>query len=639
MAALSLSPAAVGWSAAAALAAAAVLAGTVPPALPAGLAAVALWRAAATRRGWPLPGRRLRTAAALAALAAVAAAHGTLRGLEAGSALLVAGAALKLLELERRRDAVVVVLSCALLAAVAFLHDPELPRPLAAPAVLWLLLAALAGIHDPQERPRAHLARAGALLLQALPLALVVFLFFPRLGGPLWGERQAAARTGLGGELVLGRVAELARSDAVALRVRLDGPVPAARYWRAAVFWATDGRRWWEGRPPGSEPAPRGGRRLGQTVTLLPHGQRWLPALDRPLAVRAATPGPGATFALPGPLERVLTYRAESLVGGEGATPTAAQRAYAMRLPRRLSPRVRALAQALRARGGDDRGTVQAALDWLRTEGFVYTLRPGPLGPDPVEDFLFRTRRGFCEHYAAAFALLMRAAGIPARVVVGYLGGEANPLSGDLVVRQSDAHAWVEVAPADGGWIRVDPTAAVAPLRLERAIDPASAAGAVRFVAAAPAGLAAAWTRLRDAADAAWTYWVLGYGPELQGRLAGRLGLAGLPLWQGLAALLAAGAALALAAAAWLVLARRGTAADPAQALWVRFCARAAAAGLPRRPTEGPLDYGRRLAAALPARRRCVEAVVAAYVAARYGPGPTPSALARLARAVRAFRP
>jgi len=634
-----LAPRTVTWPALALSAAAALLLGAVPPPAVATVWAAALWRSGAERRGWPLPGRAVRAAGVAGAVLVVLAAHRTLFDQAPGTLLLLLGAALKLLELRTRRDATLAALLAFVVAAVALVHDPGLPRLLLALGVVWLALAALAAVAMPELAARALLRRAGALLAQAAPLALVLFFLFPRLGGPLWGPSERGV-TGLGEDLVLGRVAELARSDAVAMRVRLPGgpPPPAMRYWRARVLDRTDGVRWWAARrAPAALPtgAATGGG-VEQTVTLLPGGGRALPALDPPAAVPAgARAGPGGTLLWPRPVDRVLVYRVRSLPGAP-LPARAGELARALEVPR-LTPQVRTLARRLRREGGDPAGTVEAALAWYGQQRLVYTLRPGRPRGDPVTDFLFRSRRGFCEHFAASFALLMRAAGVPARIVTGYLGGEWNPLTGELVVRRADAHAWVEVALPGRGWVRVDPTLTAAPGRLERAIDPAASTGAgVRFRPRG-AGLARTLARWWDAADAAWTYWVLGYGPRMQEALLARLGLAAARPWEALGLLLALAAPLALLAGAWWALRRPRP--DPAAAAWSRFRRRLARRGVRATPADAPWAYARRAERRLPRHAAAIRRITALYVAARYAPRPDPRAVRALERAVARFRP
>jgi hypothetical protein len=334
-----------------------------------------------------------------------------------------------------------------------------------------------------------------------------------------------------------------------------------------------------------------------------------------------------------------MRYEMTSNLGyryGQGESPAALQRA--LRLPRGYNPRASELAGTLRARSATDLELIANALNLFRTQLFFYTLVPPPLGRNSVDEFLFDTRRGFCEHYASAFAFLMRAAGVPARVVTGYQGGEMNPLGDYLIVRQSEAHAWAEVWLEGDGWVRVDPTAAVSPARVEMGIAaavpqgdplPVSVRGDIQWLKQ----VQLTW----DAAANSWNQWVLGYTPERQVKLLQSAGLSS-PSWQTITALLIAASGVVGAALAAVVLLRLRTAAsDPVQRTWLRFCRKLERLGCRRRPAEGPLDFALRAAAALPAAAEQIVAIARLYVQLRYaqaGPG-----LRSLRARVRAFRP
>jgi hypothetical protein len=303
---------------------------------------------------------------------------------------------------------------------------------------------------------------------------------------------------------------------------------------------------------------------------------------------------------------------------------------------------MRRLAGSWREGGAAPAQIVERALAYFNTEPFVYTLQPGTLGTDPLDEFLFETRRGFCEHYAAAFTLLMRLAGVPARVVTGYQGGELNPRGGYLMVRQADAHAWSEVWLEGSGWMRVDPTAAVSPERVERSIDPAGSVreGEVRFGGERGllGGLMRQFSWGLDALDLGWHRWVVGYTRDSQGRLLESVGLGFL---QGRR--LALGAvvfALAVLAGIALLLTRtERRPADPVQAAWAKACAKLAAAGIVRAPEEGPWDLSGRVARTRPDLARSVHAIAALYIAQRYGREKGPEQLRRLRTLVRELRP
>jgi transglutaminase-like putative cysteine protease len=311
----------------------------------------------------------------------------------------------------------------------------------------------------------------------------------------------------------------------------------------------------------------------------------------------------------------------------------------ALRLPRGYNPRASELARSLRARSTSDATIVNDALNMFRNQPFFYTLVPPELGRDSVDEFLFDTRRGFCEHYASAFTFLMRAAGVPARVVTGYQGGEVNPLGGYMIVRQSEAHAWAEVWLHEAGWVRIDPTAAVSPARIEVGIAaavpqgeplPISVRGQFRFL-----------NQLRYSLDAftnSWNQWVLGYTPERQIRLLRRVGM-GAPTWQNLTIAMMSAAGVVVLVLSAIVLGRlRSQRRDPVQRAYGSFSRKLARAGLARRPAEGPRDFARRVSVAQPQLAEAVQAITALYLSLRYGGAPLERA-AQLHVLVRRFHP
>jgi transglutaminase-like putative cysteine protease len=623
--------------------------------LPAALAwfLVVGWRLRLGLRQHPPPGGWTRLLLLLLASVALLAQFGTLLGREAGAALLVLLLALKFLELKTPRDLSLLVFLAYFLLSVQLLFDQSLPGALYLSVAALVITAVWVEFSDPAGgRPLGRSLRlAGVMLLQALPLMLILFLLFPRIPGPLWNLPRDAhgGVTGLSNEMEPGRISRLAQSDAVAFRVEFDGdpPPPALRYWRGPVFEHTDGRRWSPAEAPHDSgdfvPRPLDGG-LTHQVTLEPHGERSLLALDRP-----ATTLPGARLQADyqllrttGPVRERLRYEVTSHQRFDERDPDPARLERSRRLPAGTSARVRALAAHWRAESADPRQLIDRALRHFHEQPFVYTLNPPLLARDPVDEFLFETRRGFCEHYAAAFTILMRAAGLPARVVTGYLGGERNPVDGYLVVRQSDAHAWVEVWVAGEGWRRVDPTAAVAPERIERGIDPRSLreGEAVDFRLPADGRVLSGLERLRqyqDALNHRWNQWVLGYGPARQRELLQGLGFADLS-WQGLARLLAVALVLTLGLLALLILYRPRPRPDPARRLYDRFCRKLARHGIRRRDQEGPEDFARRAAARLPRLAVDVQAISRDYIALRYGGQEDAERLERLKTRVRGLR-
>lgn len=607
------------------------------------------WRLRLMLRATTVPPIWLRSLLTLTVGLALYRAFGTVLGREAGSALLVMAAALKLLELQRPRDSTLLVLLAYLLVAVQFMFTRSPWTAAYAAAACVLITTVWLALNRTDTRPwREHARLALRMLGQALPLMLILFILFPRLPGPLWSlPSDAHARTGLGGEMEPGRISELALSEAVAFRADFTGPVPtsAQRYWRGPVFEFTDGRRWWgvtEGAGAHSLTTlqTRGGG-YRYVVTLEPSGSRWLPALEMASEIPA-----GVTRLLTLELRTagdVDTLRRDVLVSYPDyrmTTESAATLRRNLLVPPTLGAKARALAQSWREAAPTEREVITAALRHFNTEAFVYTLNPPVLGDRPVDEFLFSTRRGFCEHYASAFTLLMRAAGIPARVVTGYQGGEVNTVGGYLIVRQSDAHAWAEVWLADSGWVRVDPTAAVAPERIERRIDPAwaSAGDAVRFRLDQDGAFARALRRARFAADAlnnGWNQWILDYGPEQQRALLSAWGLRDAS-WRELAWLLSIGVGAAIGLLA-LFLLRRVDRADPVLRLYRRFHRRLARRGFSAPLSEGPRDLLARIERTHPPLAASARSIVELYIDLRYAPQPDARQLKTLRRAVRRF--
>jgi transglutaminase-like putative cysteine protease len=608
-----------------------------------------LWALAGLYRGVPLPGRVVRALITVAAVGGVYLQYRTVLGRGAGVAVLVALAGMKLMETRTLRDGFVGVLLGYFLIVTNFLYSESIPTALYMMLVVVAMTAALIGMQVPGQAPSypRRVCLAALLLAQALPLAVALFLLFPRLPGPLWRLPQDAygAVSGLSDSMSPGNISSLSLSEEVAFRVMFDGPPPppARLYWRGPVLSRTDGRTWRAGAADGQR-APRvqpTGAEVGYTVTLERHDRHWLFLLDAPTTVpeHARLRHDLLTVART-PVRQRLRYSARSAPQYRLIDPPEAHHQEALDLPAGAHPRARELAAGWVREQPAPADLVRRALGHFREQAFVYTLTPPLLAGDPVDGFLFETRRGFCEHYAAAFTVLMRSAGVPARVVTGYQGGEVNPLDGYVTVRQSDAHAWAEVWLPKQGWVRVDPTAAVAPARVERGLASAiPRAQAPLLGLEVVAGLYEAWRQVRFGWDAVhnwWNQWVLGYSAQRQASLLGRFGMDPRN-WADLASGLALLGGASLLLVALLLWRRADRRPDPAARCYRRFCHKLARRGLPRRPEEGPLDYAARAAAALPGRTDEIWAITQDYVGLRYaGRGGTPP---ELCRAVRAFRP
>jgi len=622
-----LEHAAVPWLLAVALATAGPHAGHLPLWLSLLVGGALLWRAGLWFQGGQLPPRWSLALLVIGAVAGIGWQFHSLLGKDAGVAMLVVFMALKPLEMRSPRDALVIIMLGYFLLLTHYFYSQSIPTGLWLLTAMALLTATLIRLHG-GDQPLAAIARyAGLLLLQALPFMLILYLLFPRVAGPLWGLPQDAyaGLSGLSNQMSPGSISNLIQSGAIAFRSQFVGELPekSELYWRGPVFDTYDGLTWTARPRYAPLPAPvieAIGSSHAYSSILEAHNQRWLLALDVPTRLPPDSSLAPTLEALAREPLRVrsrfsftstLDYRAN-----RSETSEALQQA--LTLPPKLNPRTRALADEWKSRPPEK--IAEAALAMFRNQQFHYTLRPPLLGPDAMDEFLFVARRGFCEHYASAFVFLMRAAGVPARVVAGYQGGEVNPVDGYLTVRQSDAHAWAEIWLAGKGWVRVDPTAAVAPSRIEQGI-----------VAALPAGdplptlvrLDAQWMReLRnrwEAANNSWNQWVLGYNPQRQREVLARLGLTD-PDWRSMSAWLAVlCGVLLLAVTLWTLPKRRPT--DPALRAWQRYCAQLGRRGVRRAEWEGPIAFAQRVADERPELAALTDEAAECYARLRYGRG------------------
>ncbi len=612
------------------------------------------WRLSLGVQGRAMPALVIRLLLTLAAGVALYLYFGTVLGRDAGSALLVIMVGLKLLELKQRRDATLLILLSYLLLAIQFMFSQAIAQVVYTTAAVLGITGIWVTLNNPlDERSwRVDMLIAARLLGQAVPLTVILFVLFPRLPGPLWSlpSDAHAARTGLSGEMEPGRISQLALSSAVAFRADFAGhiPPPAQRYWRGPVFEMTDGRRWWGSTEPYASNTTRAlpfqpaGEAYRYVLTLEPNGGAWLPALELATSIPADVERlPTLELKAKRPIDVLRRDAFISYPIFQITAATDAELRRNLRLPNTLSERTRQLAQHWRNSVRSDREVIDAALHYFHTEPFVYTLEPPLLGANPIDEFLFETRRGFCEHYASAFTLLMRSAGIPARVVTGYQGGELNPLGGYLIVRQSDAHAWVELWLDEAGWVRFDPTAAVAPERVEHRIDLdlARNGDAVRFQFDEDGLLARGLRSTRFALDAlnnGWNQWVLSYGPQRQQDLLSRLGLRNTS-WRELAWGLLFGIGAALGVLALLLLRRVPPKRDPICELYARFRKRLAQQGLMSQPNEGPQTLLMRVEQAQLPSTATARRITELYVELRYAPHPDTTLVAELRRAVNNF--
>ncbi len=593
----------------------------------------AAWRMIIERRRKLLPKTWVRGVLALGCFLGVLGTYSSISGVGPGSALLVVMAAMKLLETRKRRDQFVLLFISIFLVMSSLLREQylwSLPYLVGGTLVImtaWLRMAA--GEH---ETTRQSFRTSSRLLMYAAPLAIAMWIFFPRLSSPFWAVPidTSQASSGLSDVMSPGDISDLSLSNEVAFRATFEGaiPPPRDRYWRALVLTRFNGRTWSSG-----DPVLRTRRDASQieyhgdpyryTVTMEPTRQQFVLALEMARSVEGLNQLRYGTQQLlwkVTPIEQRIAYTVES-----HTDYTVQPEMHAMRrnwytdVPDSSNEETAEFARDMRAAAASDEEFVNNVLSHFNQEEFYYTLEPPPLGADPVDRFLFDTKRGFCEHYASAFAFMMRSAGIPARVVLGYQGGEVNPLGGHLVVRQSDAHAWTEVWFEDRGWQRVDPTAAVAPERIEfSAGDPEfdGAAAAWGFSGGIPLmeNIILTW----DALNAQWNEWILGYGPEKQDQFMELLGLED-PNWRKMMlTLVSLVVAMIVAISGLMMLRYRPPRKDPAQRLYLKFVRKT---GLEPATGETAMAFAQRVIEAGSVPASDVQVVTRSYMEYRYGNG------------------
>ena len=561
------------------------------------------------KRRWRLPPAWLRFLLACACFVGVLLSFKAISGVGPGSALLAVMGAMKLLETRKRRDQFVLLFISIFLIMSCLLREqylwslPYLLLGLALTMTAWLQMSVSRG-----SSSRQAYRNCMRLIAYATPLMLAMWIFFPRIATPFWAVPidTSGAVTGLSDTISPGDISSLSLSDAVAFRVRFEDvvPEPRQRYWRGLVLTSFNGRTW-RGRQPSlgerdSWPIDYLGAPIRYEVTMEPTRQHWVFALDLPYewSLDRTFMGQQQQLSRTQPIDQRVVYQASSHAEFRlNPDLDSFTRSRYLRLPDGSNPETAELARDLRATARSDRDLIERVLRKFNQEEYFYTLEPPALGSDSVDEFLFDTRRGFCEHYASAFAVLMRSAGIPARVVIGYQGGELNPMGNYLIVRQSDAHAWNEVWLEGSGWTRVDPTSAVAPER----IDSGMAAAMFDDIGASwglatPSMLLHQITLTIDAMSAKWNEWVLGYGPENQSSLMRWLGMEEPDFRRMLLTLIVIVAVLLAVITGLLVLRYRPPPRDRAAVLYERFVRKT---GVTPTRGEAPLAFANRASASV----------------------------------------
>lgn len=579
----------------------------------------------------------------------------TLFGYQAGIALLAVMLALKLLETRSERDLFLVVILGFFFLVAQFLLNQSMYMALYALLLVLGMLAVLVRHVCSAPTTMSYLFKlSGLLLVQAIPLVAIMFLLFPRLSTPLWDLKLGSVQgiTGLSESMAPGSVNQLIKSREPAFRAEFFGPVPdtALLYWRGPVFWKTDGNRWF-GREPGQQVVVGldlkkfGKKDIYQYRLILePHGKHWILALDLPARAPLDT-RLTADFQLLSkkPVNQRRQFLLESVTSVPTNEITGDERTAALQLPTRVSARTQELVKEWQEHAGSQDEIVHFALNYFNKENFIYTLSPPPVSGDVTDQFLFETRSGFCEHYASAFSLLMRIGGVPSRVVTGYLGGEYNALGDYLIVRQSDAHAWSEVWLQDKGWMRVDPTAAIAPERIHQQIlfEVEKSGLPVSYRLNESSLLGSVFrdvTHSLDALNTKWHIWVLAYDGGRQTRLLNWMGFNRANKYM-MGVLMLMMLALFFIVLVYLMSRKQGSRIDPVTRLYNQFCRRLGLLGIVRGQCEGPQDFAARAAGLRPDLNADIMNISTLYAALRFSGRGSPRQFEQFKVNVRQFKP
>ena len=546
---------------------------------------------------WPLPGPILRHILAGAGIAGLLVFFRVRIDADAFVGLMAVMAAIKPFEMATHRHRMITVLLTYFIIITSLFRSESLWIVLYMFFSVFVTTAALIQINRPEGQYRPSILLTARILARAIPLMVLLFLVFPRLQHGLFSmEAPGTGRSGFSEKLGFGSISRMTLDQSLAFRAAFDGPLPPpdALYWRGIVFDRFDGTQWLPADnpaeiPPGQENGPV---LFTYTITLEPHKSRRLFALDQPIS---APPGTDLTavhtLVSRQRVTRKKTYQAVSSIptapddNGKPGTLSS----YPVFTHSDHNPKTRLLARSLAEKTSDIPEKIQQILAYFTENNFTYTLTPPRLGAHPMDAFLFETRQGYCEHYAGALAFLLNQMNVPARVVGGYLGGELNPYGNYLSIRQSFAHAWVEAYTPDRSWIRIDPTLAVAPNRLEQNPD-----GTFSY----SAGTGNAFSVFKkmgfmlEAVNLAWEAWFTGYSFSGQKALLQRLGFAGSWGAWTVSFLLLALSVMVVAIFFWIFLRRaKAKKKDPVAAGYILFCKRLSRIGLARSPDQGPMDY------------------------------------------------
>jgi len=607
----------------------------------------------------PLPGKYLRLFILLIAIAGLLFSYSTLLGRTAGSAMLLLMLCLKLMEIKGHRDVVIIINISFFILITSFLSNQSIYNGAYMLLVVLSLISSMIIYNHPSTQKKtlsqalaATSRLAFILMLQAIPLMLILFFLFPRLPGPLWAipDDAQTSSTGLSDELEAGRISKLVDNHAVAFRVHFASKPPKQNllYWRGPVLSLFDGRKWKVLKQDSVSRLSLDDIHFSipvdYTITLEPHHQRWLLALDMPGSIPDnARLTQDMQLLQNYPVNAVSRYKMRAYLGYQLDPNSIINRRYYLQVPANVAPLTRKFVKTLRKKYVRNGSLVNAVLNYFRQQNFIYTRQPPKLDGDTVDTFLFKSRRGYCVHYASSFAVIMRLAGIPARIVSGYQGGEMNPFSDYMIVRQSDAHAWVEVWLAGKGWLRIDPTSVIPDSRIETTEDRLShkEADPKTGFKTNPSWLnrhlrtmGFAWDSLNNH----WNDWIIGYNDKRQKSLLSSLGADKLSLYQ-LALLLAVAFIVSILIVTLFVFRRHQSSLNPLNQAYARFCRKLARCGFTRQAEESAQNYALRIIKQRPDLQSSVDTISRLYNHLRYAKAPSPLLFLQFKKKIKCFHP
>lgn len=603
-----------------------------------------IWRVQIFRGRIGFPNAWLKLLLGGVCVVLIVASYAGVSGVEPMVGFLVCSFTLKLIEMRTRKDALIVLFIGFIAIAAQFLFAQGIASAVYGGFSFWILISAWRAVVGRRDKRWTHQLRHSFFsLAQSLPLLLIMFLIMPRIG-PLWSVPmpKGQGQTGFSDRLKLGDISDLVKSQELAFRAEFEGvpPHPQSLYWRGLVLDQFDGREWFAGSywllsKLGAGNPPIAESLLTYTVILEPHQQQWLFSLGYPVDAASSQIDirrlrTGLLFSTR-PVAQRIQYQVASLPELTDDEATVSRDLHGLLdYPEGVNPRTRELARSWVAQGLTPPAIVERALELFRTR-FYYTLKPERLGVHSVDEFLFETREGFCEHFAAAFVSLMRSAGIPSRIVVGYQGGGVKP-NGVVTVRQADAHAWSEIWLGERGWVSVDPTAAVAPNRIELGVEQALDEADRQLLASSLwlSGLRDRW----DTLSYSWQRWVLNYDNDKKDAFLSRW-FGGSGPWRVALVFIGVCALCVTAIVVLYWLRQRPPPPTPEDRLIKTLIRRLGAMGYERAPEETLRDYLQRVGREQPALAEPLSRIADAYYSTKYrrpgqGSAPLREAIAAL---------